>query len=283
MIKYHTKTYPVDIPLRIEEVAAHFDVKKVNTQMNFSLHTEYSYGKRKLNGTSISCFPALVAAQKDGVPQLWKDVQWAEEFAQFILKLVGDHRTPSVIEIHPPFSDYTDLPRFIESYSVFETLIMSMYPETEILLENRCGSLYRGGKFLISKHEDIEELCKYIDSNGLKLKIAYDIPQIYTAHNVSKSNTDIQLLELAKPMRKYIGGVHLWGKRKSPKGRKVAHCGDLNSYFEYNQTKKEMFLSAFTKCFDDGVTRKMVLEINSGNDDLISMITDLRNAGVDFV
>ncbi len=30
MVKYHNKEYPLQIPLRIEEVAAHFDIQKIS-------------------------------------------------------------------------------------------------------------------------------------------------------------------------------------------------------------------------------------------------------------
>ena len=125
-------------------------------------------------------------------------------------------------------------------------------------------------------------LCDAIVNAGLQLKIAYDVPQIYTAHNAKSEEKLISLLEEIKPFRGFIGGVHLWGKSISSTGRKVAHCGDLNSYFG-NQGIKEHFLEAFRECFDDGVVRKMVLEVNSGNDDLRSIVTDLCSVGISFV
>ncbi len=152
----------------------------------------------------------------------------------------------------------------------------------EILVENRCGSVYHGGRFVLSKIKDVDLLCAAIEKSGLLLRIAYDVPQIYTAHNAKTENQFICLLEETKRYRKFIGGVHLWGKRKSSTGRKVSHCGDLNSYFG-NQTIKEHFLYAFIDSFDDGLTRKMVLEVNRGNDDLRSIVADLQSAGVCFV
>jgi hypothetical protein len=73
------------------------------------------------------------------------------------------------------------------------------------------------------------------------------------------------------------------GKRRSQSGRKIAHCGDLNSYFEYNEKIKNAFLLQFAKCFDDNIVRKMVLEVNSENNDMISIIEDLRGIGIRFV
>ena len=283
MVKYHAQVYPEDIPLRLEEVAAHFDVADVHATMRCSLHTEYSYGKRKLDSERLMRFSAVTSAQKDGVPQLWKSERWAEEFAGFIFDLMEGREPPCVIEIHPPFSDYTDMQGFVESYSRFENRIATVYPQTEILLENRCGSIYRGGRFVVSKVENMEELCRHIEESGLKLKIACDIPQIYTAHNVKKDDAYIRLLERIKELRAYIGGVHLWGKKRTPQGRKVAHCGDLNSYFEGNAALKEAFLSAFAECFGDGVVRKMVLEVNSGQEDMSSILEDLRGVGVSFI
>ena len=282
MVKYHTQSYPTDIPLRIEECAAHLDITSVDADLRYSLHTEYSYGKRKLDSALLTNFPALVGAHKDGVPQLWKDEQWAAEFAQFVFALAGG-ATPAVIEVHPPFGDYTDFDSFIRSYSAFESLITEHFPEVDLLIENRCGSVYKGGRFLVSKTQEIETLCNLIVQHGLRLKIAYDVPQIYTAHNVKKQEQYIELLQKAEAFREQIGGVHLWGKRKSETGRKVAHCGDLTSYFEGELEIKSLFLHQFNKCFDDGICRKMVLEVNSGNEDMLSIITDLRENGVEFI
>lgn len=282
MVKYHNRAYPVDVPLRIAECAANFDSTSVSADLRWSLHTEYSYAKRKFDSAVIQQFPAIVQAQKDCVPQLWKSEQWAREFAEFIFALAGDE-CPVVIEIHPPFMDYCDFGMFLNHYKVFETLVLERYPNVKILIENRCGSVYRGGKFLISKNKDVEQLCNSIVQHDLRLKIAYDVPQIYTAHNVKKPQQYIDLLNQAADFRQYIGGVHLWGKRKSPTGRKVSHCGDLTSYFEETPHIKEPFLQQFKETFNDGIARKMVLEVNSGNDDLLSIVADLRAVGIKFI
>ena len=92
----------------------------------------------------------------------------------------------------------------------------------------------------------------------------------------------MELLQQTKELCPFLGGVHLWGKRKAESGRLVSHCGDLNSYFDDAETK-ELFLQEFAHCFNDDICRKMVLEVNSGNDDLMSIITDLRSNGVIFV
>ncbi|MBE6752915.1 MAG: hypothetical protein E7559_00940 [Ruminococcaceae bacterium] len=282
MVKYHNQIYPVNIPLCAEECAAHFDITTVSSMLTPSLHTEYSYGKRRFKSDLIQRFPTILEAQKNGVPQLWKSEQWANEFSQFIFALTDDW-VPHVIEVHPPFTDYATFDSFLLSYTVFEDAILDRFPKVSILIENRCGSVYKGGRFLISKLSETEQLCNLIVQNGLRLKIAYDVPQIYTAHNVKKTDKYIELLEATTPIREQIGGVHLWGKRRSESGRLVAHCGDLTSYFSGDTELKMQFLQAFKDCFDDGVTRKMVLEVNSGNEDLLSIINDLVNSGITFV
>lgn len=282
MVKYHKQEYPADIPLRIEECTSHFDITAVSSDLRLSMHTEYSYGKRNFDSDVIRAFPAIIAAQKDGVPQLWKNEQWAKEFAQFISTLAGN-TIPAVIEVHPPFVDYCTFDSFLASYRVFEAAILEKYPDVTILIENRCGSVYKGGKFLVSKLTDVEHLCNLIVQNNLRLKMAYDVPQIYSAHNVAKPEKYMQLLQTTKPFRDQIGGVHLWGKRKSESGRLVSHCGDLNAYFDGDMELKHHFLQAFCDCFDDGVARKLVLEVNSGNEDLLSIVQDLLSAHVLFV
>lgn len=120
MVKYHNQVYPACIALRIEEIAAHFDTTGVNTSLGRSLHTEYSYGKRKLDSALMKAFPVLAEANKDGVPQLWKSLEGTDAFASFIIGLNGVDIVPRVIEIHPPFSDYADMTGFVECYSLFE-------------------------------------------------------------------------------------------------------------------------------------------------------------------
>ena len=74
----------------------------------------------------------------------------------------------------------------------------------------------------------------------------------------------------------------MWGKRKSTTGRKVAHCGDLRSYFEEQKDIIQHFLLEFNSLFSDSIIRKLVLEVNSGNEDLKSIVDDLLNIGIIF-
>lgn len=130
--------------------------------------------------------------------------------------------------------------------------------------------------------EDLIDLCDEIEKNKLSLRIAYDVPQIYTAHLADSEEKYISLLYKTRGFRKFIGGVHLWGKSISRTGRKVSHCGDLTSYFGNNEIKVN-FLKSFRDCFNDGIVRRMVLEVNSGNQDLQSIITDLISVGIKFM
>ena len=276
MVKYHNKEYPAHIPLSCEELTSHLDVSEIQVELPFySLHTEYSYGKRNFTSKLYEKNSELIRAQKNGVPQLWKSEQWALDFAEFIIKITNGNAAPTVIEIHPPFDDYTDtMETFVKRYKVFENRIIEKFPNVQLLIENRCGSVYQGGKFLLSKLDDFFKLSQIIDSQKLRLRFAFDIPQLYTAHHCENKNSDIyfRLLQGIARIRDNIAGVHLWGKRNSPTGRKVSHCGDLRSYFDYDDKIVDGFLKEFVLLLADGQKRKLVLEVNSGNEDLLSII-----------
>lgn len=281
-VQYHNKIYPDQITPKIIEIAGHFDILQIRPGMGFSLHTEYSYGPRKFGTRLVSDFPTIISAQKNGVPMLWHSAKWAEEFARFIIKLC-DGRVPEVIEIHPPFSDYTaGINQFLERYSVFEGIILSNYPETDIIIENRSGTIYRGGRFIVSKGRDLRELCDQIANQGLQLSIALDIPQLLTEYggpiNLSAEKLDY-ILHKQNSIRSFVKSIHLWGKRRSASGRWVAHNGDLNSYFKSSE-KKQVFLKWFNKFLDDGRDRYFVPEVNSSVDDLCSIVNDLKSAGI---
>lgn len=151
------------------------------------------------------------------------------------------------------------------------------------MIKNRCSSVYKGDKFLVSKLQEAEHLCNLVVQHGLQLKVAYDVPQVYTAHNVKKPEKYMELLKATEPLRGQIDGVHLWGKHKSKYGRLVAHYCDLTFYFDGDMELKGQFLQMFNRCFDDGLARKMVLGVNSGNEDLLSIVGDLRDNRMVFI
>ncbi|MEM1671712.1 MAG: hypothetical protein QXY92_05255 [Archaeoglobaceae archaeon] len=216
LVKYG-KRYPYDVPPKIEHVSGHFDVKSIRPTMPYLLHTEYSYGKRNLNSDILQKFKTILRSQKAGIPMLWFNDKWSEEFAYFVKELVGRNMNPKIIEIHPPFNDYSDLETFIKNYRIFEEVISELFPETEIAIENRFGTQYRGGEFLISNVIDIMNLSKLISRFELKLRIALDVPQLFSAHRYLKGRNLLNsaqirdILEQLKKCREFIMGLHFGG------------------------------------------------------------------------
>ena len=72
-----------------------------------------------------------------------------------------------------------------------------------------------------------------------------------------------------------IKGIHIWGKKKNPNGRWIAHCGTLDTYFDGNNESKTVFIDGILRICDDGRTRFLVPEVNSGAEDLRSIIADV--------
>lgn len=214
------------------------------------------------------------------MPRLWFNRQWSIEFAEFIMKLV-DNKEPVVIEIHPPFNDYSTIDTFLDNYKEFEKIILNKWPGVEIVLENRSGTEYRGGRFLISRISDLKDFVNKINETSLRLNIALDIPQLFTAHggpaNFNTENIRNFLLDL-NPIIHRVRSIHLWGKKG-----KVPHVGDLNDYFNDDHSKKTVFLSTLVELLGDGRPRYFVPEVNSKSEHLQSIVSDLEDAGINFV
>lgn len=211
-VQYGVRSYPEGIRPKIQEIAGHFDKTAIDPLLpRFSLHTEYSCYARELCSPLLSSFPTLCSSHRQGIPQLWYSEAWAAEFAEFIRVLCAG-QTPSVIEIHPPFSDYTDFAAFLSHYAVFEERILSVYPQVRILIENRFGTAYRGSPFLFSSARDFLELAERLDASGLHLQIAWDIPQFFTALGSSPRTMETDLHSVA-PVIHAAAGIHLWGKK----------------------------------------------------------------------
>ena len=279
LVEYSNLPYPERYSAQIQEVAAHFDKDAIDPQCAYSLHTEYSYGKRKYNTELISKYPALISANKDGVPQLWKSAQWASEFADFIVDLVDGHSAPTIIEIHPPFNDYCSLAEFADRFRIFEHKIHEAYPDVIIVIENRAGSVYHGGRFLVGKAKEIVALCDLIKPEALNLGIVLDFPQLLTAENIDplkfKTEKYQSAIQAIVEHRDLIKGIHIWGKKKSATGRWVAHAGNFDTYFGGDDAVKEIFLSGIREICNDGLPRFFVPEVNSGPSDLEAIIQDL--------
>ncbi len=283
-VQYHKRNYPTHIKPHIDEVAAHFDISSLSIPRSFSLHTEYSYGKRKLDSSLMDQFPIIQSANKKSIPQLWHSEHWALEFAGFIKALCQDQK-PTIIEIHPPFTDYTSsIDDFLSIYGVFEDEILKTYPDVKILIENRSGSQYRGGKFLVSSGNQLNDLCEAIQSNNVNLRLALDFLQIFTFNGGPQALTIQEIhniLSELEDMSSMTESIHLWGKMRSKSGRIVSHSGDLDTYFE-NQEKKEVFLNWLYSFLDDGKTRYFVPEVNSSDEHLYAIINDLERVRINF-
>ena len=287
-IIYHNKKYPLGITSNIEEVAGHLDKEFIKPKLHYSLHTEYSHMKRKLDSELIKRYPKLIESQKDMVPQLWKDKEWAIQFANFIIDLISNNEAPDIIEVHPPFDDYCDnFDLFFDFYSEFENIIVSKFSDTKIFIENRCGTFYKNGNFLISSASSIIEFLKELSKRNLRLKLVLDYPQVFSAEKIKLDNIKLDKIEafnneISKYI-KYIGGFHMWGKRKTGNDKRwIPHTGDLNTFFSYNNTLKLSFLNSVLNTFSDDEDRFFVPEVNSNEDDLQSIITDMINAGFNF-
>ncbi len=277
-VKYGNNNYPDGIIPELAEVAGHLDKEKIEDLPSYSLHTEYSYGKRNLSSDFIKQFPALCDANKEGVPQLWRSTEWADQFAGFVIKLTEGHAAPRVVEVHPPFNDYCDIDQFLERFSVFEKKLHAVYPDTEIVVENRAGTVYHGGRFIVGKANEIALLCQRIRETGTKLGVVLDFPQLLTAEyikpdafNPAKYATAIDMI---MPYQDVIKGVHIWGKKKCASGSWVAHNGNLDTLFE-DHADKELFVDGVRKICADGRKRFLVPEVNSGEEDLKAVVHEL--------
>lgn len=277
-VQYGGNEYPEGIKPMLVEVAGHLDKESIEDQPNYSLHTEYSYGKRQLSSDFIVQFPELCEANKDGVPQLWKSEAWSEQFAGFVIELTRSHSAPKVIEVHPPFNDYCDMDQFIYRYRVFERRIHSTYPDTDIVIENRAGTVYRGGKFVVSKAKGIAQLCELIKKDDVPLGVVLDFPQLLTAEGIKTESFDKEkyssAIDTILPHRDVIKGIHIWGKKKNQSGRWVAHTGTLDTYIA-NPDDKAAFIAGIKRICSDNQERYFVPEVNSGGEDLKAVVCDV--------
>ena len=261
-ITYHSKKYPVGVISNIDEIAGNFDKDSINPQRKYSLHTEYSHMKRKLDSKLINKYPELKSSERDNVPQLWKNKKWAKEFANFIIELIGNNISPEIIEIHPPFNDYCDsFSDFFDIYGEFEKIILKKFPDVKIFIENRCGTFYRGGKFIISNGKSIIQFLQELKDRNLSLKLVLDYPQVFSAESIKMDNIELKKIidfnNNIKEYISYIGGFHLWGKRKSQTGRWTSHIGNLNTFFSNNDLLKDEFIKTILESIKEKYLKKV--------------------------
>jgi hypothetical protein len=60
------------------------------------------------------------------------------------------------------------------------------------------------------------------------------------------------------------------------------HIGNLDTYFEGNKAMKQLFLEELQDLMNDGLTRYFVPEVNSGDQDVASIVNDLISVGFSF-
>ena len=292
-VKYHKKAYPIPIRPRLIEVAGNLDSKQIYTGQPYSLHTEYSYGRRNFDSELLEGLSELKNAHHDKVPQLWASKQWSQEYAIFIKRLVGRSIPPEIIEIHPPFLDYcSDVDIFWERYLVFYDSINSVFPDTKILIENRCGTTYPKSAFLLSTCGDMLRFCEFFSNGHSELGLIVDYPQLFSAEKIKMDQLKLdKILKFNQELKRYtdmVGAIHLWGKQKREGKnpgtfRWTAHCGDLNTFFSGDFEKKMTFLASMKETFDDSTERYFVPEVNTTEEDLQSIVADLIAAGITFV
>jgi hypothetical protein len=287
-VKYRDLNYPESINANICEIAGNFDIENISVNTPYSLHTEYSYGERKFNSSTISDLLGITSAQKDGIPKLWHGEDWASDFFMFIERLTND-KPPEVLEIHPPFNDYcSSFEQFMQVFKVFYDKIKYKYPSVTILIENRFGTMYKGGRFLLQYCSDVLAFCNLLfnDYSDIDLKVVLDYPQIISAETKMNFTKFDKIFTFNQKLEKYInriGGFHMWGKKKSDSGKWVAHYGNFDDFFSKNYKLKEDFLNSVFSTFNDNQSRYFVPEVNSNESDLNAIIKDMKEAEFEFI
>jgi len=298
-IIYRNMNYPSHIKANIHEVSGNFYKEELIIKSPYSLHTECSHGERNFNSKIINDFKYIYKAKKNNIPQLWRNEAWAYEFFLFIEWLIDSNTSPEVLEIHPPFDDYCNtFERFMEIFIVFYQNFIREHPATTILIENRFGTRYKGGNFLLSKCSDVLLFCTKLSQYpiGCNLKIVLDYPQLFSVETMKGKTSKLsfesdsnELLEKIiafnlkiKEYRELIGGFHMWGKLKS-ENRCIPHAGNFDTFFNFNQLAKEAFLSSVFSAFNDDIPRYFVPEVNSGENDFHSIVTDMEKAEFRFI
>ena len=262
----------------LREVPAHFDVKVLKAGGPYALHTEYASKSRAFDSPLLEGLETLKASQRRGVPELWTSKTWSEEFGQFIFRLVGSSAPPDVIEIHPPFACTTStIEDFFENYGTFEAIVRDRFTSCEFVIENRSGSKHPS-PFLISGVDSIVALGQAMASRKLQLRIALDLPQVFTSHWGSKHQVGMEGLDLIqrlRPIHAQIHTLHLWGRGASG----GAHSGGLDGLFAAGTGAKEACLRELCQMLDDGEPdRHLVLEVTRQSD-MEAILADLQNAG----
>lgn len=271
-IIYHNLPYPFNITSNIYEVAAHFDIEKLNDNLEnygFSLHTEYSAVKRKFISGLIQSYPTILASQSDSIrskPKLWINEKWAIEFADFLAKLLNG-KIPKIIEIHPPNPRKFDVELFLDYYELFTTHLSKNKIDTEISIENRNG-------FMLSGIKDFQTLSDAIDRRNSNLRLILDFPQLLNFEKAkSDQNKLIKVMDSINGFKHNVSSFHIWGQYGNN-----AHRGDMLDYFNQNNDMKNLFYKKLTEVFANHPTPLYFIpEINFGIDENKSKQACLKN------
>jgi len=309
-IKDGIRNYPPKITANLQEISGDFAIEKpLSVKFPYSLHTESSHSihirkKKKVtfNSKIIADLKSIASAQRNGIPQLWRNVEWSNEFFEFIYWLVGSSKPPEILEIHPPFIDYCNsFDDFLDIFKNFQKIFYKEYNNTKVVIENRCGTLYKDeygkeGKFLLSTHNDILKFAEILHKNqDIRLNIVIDYPQIFSAIIIEDSKISMDNLKGAvekitsfnkdlKEYRTVISGLHMWGKQKNKNGKWNSHSGDFDTFFSDNDPLKTDFLDSVFDTFNDDIPRYFVPEVYLGSqEDLHSIVTDMKKAGFIFI
>ena len=278
-ISYRGHPYPMGISPALDELPGHFDCKKLLTNRPYCLHTEYSAGPRQWNSPLLRGLVEITSAQRKGIPELWRNKRWAEQFAEFIIRLVGDNRNPTLVEIHPPFFSYCeDVDAFLDVYAPFASSLRFRFPRAIIVIENRNGTRHPS-KFLVSTVGDVVNLFTAVERRGIELGLALDLPQIFSAHLGSKPPTPPEvehLLGKLLPVSHRIETLHIWGRRKT------AHNGTLDDLFGHDPHSKDAFFTGLLRLLGDGKPRYFLPEVNSSKEDLQAIVSDFISEGFKF-
>jgi hypothetical protein len=302
-VRYALTKYPDDIKPKIQETTANFfnyfkhkeSIQKTVLPY-LSLHTDPGYrGKRDmfLSSEVLNQFPVISKNVFDFgsscVSKLWFNEKWSKEFSDFLVGLTEgiERQRIKVIEVHPPIDAYCDsLETFLNIYAVFEEKALKEFPAAIINIENRCNPnpKRKGGKFLLSRNDDIIKLSNLISKSDLKLKLVIDIPQLLSEHHGNNLLSEKQIKDVLAPIggiRESISSTHIWGYNIN-KEKGGQHDADFNTYFNNDEKLKNCFLQEICKLFDDGKKRYFVPEVGSSIA-VQSIVNDLRNAGIAFV
>jgi hypothetical protein len=278
-ISFGGRPYPMGISPVLDELPGHFDRKAFLTRRPYCLHTEYSAGFRQWNSPLLRGLDEITSSQRKGIPELWPNHKWGEQFAEFIIRLVGENQDPTLIEIHPPFVSYCkDVDSFLDAYAVFASSLRLKFPGSAIVIENRNGTRHPS-KFLVSTVGDVVNLFAADKHRDIDLKLALDLPQIFSAHLGSKPPTPLEvehLLEKLRPVAHRVETLHIWGRRKT------AHNGTLDDLFGHDPLAKEAFFYGLHRLLENGKPRYFLLEVNSSKEDLQAIVSDFVEAGFDF-